>query len=108
MSHKSIKLKLPTKNKASHGKSFSEFGHQEFKELHTFLNISYTDYCGLSFKKKASSSSKTIANGKKKIDQFWKNNKRQEVTMEKGDSFRVETIQLHENYSRPKPLRINT
>jgi hypothetical protein len=82
---------------------------KEAKQLQTFYNVSYTDYCGLSLKSRTKTDPHLHAqslNFKRKTQDFWKQ-KKGEPTMESGDSLRVEQARMCDS-PRGRQERVKT
>lgn len=86
------------KNKQMHSLSISFRIEQPSRDFNTIMNVSFTDYCGLALKKKSrvnSFSSKESLKEVKKMSSAWRCEKKNTLTLERGDSFRVEPVKFY-------------
>lgn len=72
------------KGKQMHSRSISFHTEQPSRDFKTILNVSFTDYCGLAFKKKSrtnSFSSKESLREGKKMSSAWRCEKKNALTL---------------------------
>ena len=87
-----------SKSGQMHSRSISFRIEQPNRDFKTIMNVSFTDYCGLALKKKSrvnSFSSKESLKEGKKMSSAWRCERKNALTLERGDSFRVEPVKFY-------------